>query len=153
MTWDYRLQVFVAFPVSGIRCRLHRLMVPSRPQWRKKTDISGSDNQLRVRTHQQSRVQSSPIRLTRTGQWLCGFITIATAAVRTHQQSLVGSHESSRVKSLDVACFIFITLQRSGVPEEMQVKKPILLVKVPEAIYAVSRCEHWNRVLLWWWYS
>jgi len=55
-----------------------------------------------------SRVQSSPVRLTKTRQWLCGLRRMAAAAVRTHQQSRVESRESCRVKSLDTACFIFV---------------------------------------------
>jgi len=56
-----------------------------------------------------SRVQSSPVRLTKTRQWLCGLLTMPAAAVRTHQQSRVESHESCRVMSLDAACFIFVS--------------------------------------------
>jgi len=37
------------------------------------------------------------------------------------------------------------------VTDEMDVEKLILLVKDHEAIYDASRCEHRNRVLLWWW--
>jgi len=37
------------------------------------------------------------------------WLTMAAAAVRTHRQSRVQSHESCRVKSLDAACFIFVS--------------------------------------------
>ena len=56
-----------------------------------------------------SRVQSSPVRLTKTRQALCGLLTMAAAAVHTHQQSRIESRESCRVKSLDAACSIFIS--------------------------------------------
>ena len=56
-----------------------------------------------------SRVQSSPVRLTKTQQWLCGLLIMAAEAVGTHQQSRVETHESCRVKSLDAACFIFVS--------------------------------------------
>ena len=42
-----------------------------------------------------SQVQSSPVRLTETWQWLCGLLTVATAAVHTHQQSQVQSSPTS----------------------------------------------------------
>jgi hypothetical protein len=42
-----------------------------------------------------SRVQSSPVRLTKTQQRLCGLLTMAAAAVRTHQQSRVESSYTS----------------------------------------------------------
>ena len=59
------------------------------------------------------------------------------------ESSRVDSHESCRVKSLDAACFI---LQGSGVTEEMDVEKFVLLVKDHETIYDPSRCEHGNGV-------
>ena len=62
-----------------------------------------------VHTKELSRVQSSPARLTKTWQWLCGLLTMAAAAVHTHQQSQVESHESCRVRSLDAACSIFVS--------------------------------------------
>jgi hypothetical protein len=108
---------------------------------------------LRLRTHQQSRVQSSPVRLTKTRQALCGLLTMAAAAVRTRLQDRVESHESCRVKSLDAACSIFVSqtlvIRRDGcyLEEEMDAEKLILLVKDHEAIYDASRCEHGNRVL------
>ena len=51
---------------------------------------------LTVRTHLQSRVHFSPVSLTKTRQWLCGLLSMAAAAVRTHQESRV---ESCRVVS------------------------------------------------------
>jgi hypothetical protein len=70
---------------------------------------------------------------------------MAAAAVRTHQQSPVESHESCRVKSLD-ASFSSVRLQWSGGTEEMDVEKLIRLVKNHAAINDASRCEHRNRV-------
>ena len=98
-----------------------------------------------------SRVQSSPVRLTRMRQALCGLLTMAAAAVRTHQQSRVKSREACRVKSLDAACSIFVSqtlvIGSDGyyLEEEMDVEKLIILVKDHEAIFDDSRCEHWNR--------
>jgi len=65
---------------------------------------------VRVRTHQQSQVKSNPFRSDsqRCGSD-CGLLTMAAEAVRTHQQNRVASHESCRVKSLDAACFIFVS--------------------------------------------
>ena len=115
-----------------------------------------------------SRVQSSPVRLTKTQQWPCGLLKMAATAVHTHQRSRV---ESSRVEShkcqeswsqiicLDAACSIFVSqtlaIGRDGcyLEQEMDVEKLILLVKDHEAIYDASRCEHRNRVLHWWWCS
>jgi hypothetical protein len=76
---------------------------------------------------------------------------MAAAAVRTHQQSRVESHESCRVKSLDAACSIFVSqalvIGRGGcyLEEEMDVEKLILLVKDHEPIFDASRCEHRNQ--------
>ena len=55
---------------------------------------------FRVRTHQQSRVESNPVQADshRRGSD-SGFLTMAAAAVRTHQHSRVEAHESCRVKS------------------------------------------------------
>jgi len=78
---------------------------------------------------------------------------MAAAAVRTHQQSRVESHESCRVRSLDAACSVFVSqtlvIGRDGcyLEEEMDVEKLILLVKDHEAIFDASRCEHRNRDL------
>ena len=94
--------------------------------------------------------KSSPVRFTKTRQWLCGRRGSAYTAA---ESSRVESHESCRVKSLDTACFIFVRLQWSGVTEEMDVEKLILLVKDHGAIYKASRCEQRNRVLLWRWCS
>ena len=90
-----------------------------------------------------SRVQSSPVRLTKTRQWLFSLLSMAAAAVRTHQErrgesspvqsssvqsSPVQSYESCRVKSLDAACSIFVSqtlvVGRNGcyIEEEMDVK-------------------------------
>jgi len=58
------------------------------------------------------------------------------------------SHETCLVKSLDVACFIFISqtrvFGRDGccLEEEMDVEKLILLVKDHETIYDALRCKH-----------
>jgi len=46
-----------------------------------------------------SRVQSSPVRLTKTRQCLCGLLTMAAAAVRTHQQSRVESSHTNLAES------------------------------------------------------
>ena len=68
------------------------------------------------------------------------------------ESSRVESHESCRVKSLDAACFIFVSqtlvIGRDGwyLQEEMGVEKLNLLVKDHEEIYDASRCEQWNRV-------
>ena len=100
-----------------------------------------------------SRVQSSPVRLTKTRQWLCGLLTMAAAAVSTHQQSRVESHESCRVMRLDATCSIFVSqtpvIGRDGccLEKEIDVEELILLVKDHEAIYDASRREHRNRVL------
>jgi len=84
-----------------------------------------SSRLVRVRTHRQSRVESSRVE----------------------------SHESCRVKSLDAACSIFVSqalvIGRNGccLEDEMDVEKLILLVKDHETIYDASWCEHRNRVL------
>ena len=86
-------------------------------------------------------------------QALCALLTMAAAAVRTHQQSRVKSRESCRVKSLDAACSIFVSqtlvIGRDGcyLEEEMGTEKLILLLKNHEAIYDALRCEHRNGVL------
>jgi hypothetical protein len=71
-------------------------------------------NIIRVCTHQQSQVQSSPVRLTTTQQWLCG-ITTAAAAVCTQQKvkSSPMSLTESRVLMLHVP-FLSVRLHRSG---------------------------------------
>jgi hypothetical protein len=46
-----------------------------------------------------SRVQSSPVRLTKTRQRLCDLRATAAAAVRTHQQSRVDSSPTSLAES------------------------------------------------------
>jgi len=46
-----------------------------------------------------SRVQSSPVRLTKTQQRLCGLLTMAAVAVRTHQQSRIESSHTSLAES------------------------------------------------------
>ena len=67
------------------------------------------------------------------------------------ESSRVESHESCRVKSLDAACSIFVSLTivigRDGCyfEEEMDVEKLILLAKDHEEIFDASRCEHRNR--------
>jgi hypothetical protein len=73
-----------------------------------------------VRTHQQSRVQSSHTSLA-----------------------------ESRFL-MPPASFSSVRLQWSGGTEEMDVEKLILLVKDHEKIYDASRYEYRNRVLLWW---
>ena len=71
--------------------------------------------------------------------------------MRTHQQSRVESHKFCRVKSLDAACYIFVSqslaIGRDGsyLEEEIDVERLILLVKDHEAIFDASRCEHRNR--------
>jgi len=76
---------------------------------------------------------------------------MAAAAVRTHQQSRVESHESCRVKSLDAACFNFVSkilvIVRDGchLEEEMDVVRLIFVVKDHEAIFNAWCCEHRNR--------
>jgi len=78
---------------------------------------------------------------------------MVAAAVRTHQQSRVESHESCRVKSLDATCSTFVSqalvIGRDScyLEEEMDVEKLILLVKDHEAIYDALRCEHRNHIL------
>ena len=69
---------------------------------------------LKVRTNQQSQVESDPVQS--DSQDVAGTLwpTVAAEAVYTHQQSRVQaspvqSHESCRVKSLDAACFIFVS--------------------------------------------
>ena len=59
-----------------------------------------------------NRVGSSPIQCSQTHKdaAVTGLLTMAAAAVRTHQQSPVESHESCRVKSLD-ALFSSVRLQ------------------------------------------
>jgi hypothetical protein len=101
---------------------------------------------LRVRTHQQSRIEPNPVRLTKTRRWLCGLLTTPAAAVRAHQQS--------RVESLVAACFIFFSqppvIVRDGcyLKEEMYVKKLILLVKGYEAICGASSRTKYNGILI-----
>ena len=52
------------------------------------------------------------------------------------ESSRVESHESCLVKSPDAVCFIFVRLQWSGVMEEMDVQKLILLIKDHEQFTA-----------------
>jgi len=106
-----------------------------------------------------SWVQPSPTRLTKTQQWLCGLLTMAAAAVHTYQQSPVqsspvqSSHTSLAESKVLMwpASFSSVRLQWSGVMEEMDVEKLIVLVKDHKVIYD-SRCEYQNHVLLWWWW-
>jgi len=78
---------------------------------------------------------------------------MAAAAIRTHQQGRVESHESCRGKRLDAACSIFVSRtlvighDDCYLEEEMDVEKLILLVKDHEEIYDALRCEHRNRIL------
>jgi hypothetical protein len=74
---------------------------------------------------------------------------MAAAAVRTHQQSRIESSPTSLAESkfwMPHALFSSVRLQWSGVMEEMDVEKLILLSKDHEAIYDASRCERRNRV-------
>jgi len=105
-----------------------------------------------VRTHQQSRVQSSPVRLTKTRQWLCDLQW-------QPQQCLHNSGvESSRVTR--VCCRTFHFRQSDSSDRTWRLLswgsngcgKACYLVKGHEAIYDASRCEHRNRVLQWWWW-
>ena len=99
---------------------------------------------LRVRTHQQSRVQSHSQRRGNDPvaclQW--------QQLQRVHSSRVESSHTS-----LDDACSIFVSqtlvIVRDGcyLKEEIDAEKLILLVKDHEAIYDASRCEHGNRVL------
>ena len=77
---------------------------------------------------------------------------MAAAAVHTHHQSRVKSHESCRVMSLDATCSIFVSqtlvIVRDGCClEEMNVEKRIILVKDHEAIYNTLRYGQQNRIL------
>jgi len=69
---------------------------------------------LRVRTHQQSRVESSPVQSSQTHKdaavslWLTYNGSSGSAYTPT-ESSRVESHESCRVKSLDAACSIFVS--------------------------------------------
>ena len=63
-----------------------------------------------------NRIESSPIQSSQTHKDLAVtlWLTMAAAAVRTQQQrrvesSRVESHKTCRVKSLDAACFIFVS--------------------------------------------
>ena len=103
-----------------------------------------------------SRVESSAIQSSQTRKdaavtlWLSYNGRRGSAHTPT-VSSRIESHESCRVKSLDVASFIYISqtrvIGRDGccLEEEMGVEKLILLVKDHEAIYDASRCEHRNR--------
>jgi hypothetical protein len=62
---------------------------------------------LRVRTHQQSRVESNPVQ-SDSQRHGSGLLTMDTAAVHTHQQSRVTRILLSHM-SRDAACFIFIS--------------------------------------------
>jgi hypothetical protein len=114
--------------------------------------LSGSS--FRVCTHQQSRVESNPVQShsQRLGSD-CGLLTMANAAVCTHQHSWVESSPTSLAESrvlMPHVLFSSVRLQWSGVTQETDVEKPILLVKEYKAIYDASHCEHHNLVLHWW---
>jgi hypothetical protein len=93
-----------------------------------------------------SRVQSSPVRLTKMQQWLYGLLTVAAVAAHTYRQSRVQSYESCRVKCLDAACSIFVSqtlvVGRDGSRKKWNWK---ILVKDHEAIFDASRCELWSQ--------
>jgi len=105
---------------------------------------------MRVCTHQRSPVQSKPVQ---SHSRRCGLLTIAAAAERTHQQ-----RELSRVPQVlpsqeswwRMFYFHQSRLQWSGVMEEMEEEKIILLDKDHEAIYNALHWEDRNSVLLWW---
>ena len=100
-----------------------------------------------------NRVESSQIQLGQTHKDVA--VTVAyngRREQRTHQQSRVESLESCRVKSLDAACFIFVShTPVIGHDGRNGCRETYSLMKDHEAIYDASRCEHRNSVLLWWW--
>ena len=83
-----------------------------------------------------SRVQSSPVRLTKTRQSLCGLLTMAASAVPTHQQSRVKSSPTSLAEPTVLMTHVpfssvSLVIGRDGcyLEEEIDVEKLILLVK------------------------
>ena len=91
-------------------------------------DRSGCVHTNRVES---SRVQSSPVRLTKTQQWPCGLQWPPRPCVHTSRvESSPTSLAQSRVL-IPHASFSSFRLQWSGVTEEMDVEKLILLVRPP----------------------
>jgi hypothetical protein len=82
-----------------------------------------------------SRVQSSPVRPTKTRQCLSLIYSGHRGSAYKPTESFEYSHKSCRVKSLNAACFIFVTqtpvIGRDWCyfEKEMDVEKLILLVK------------------------
>jgi len=93
-----------------------------------------------------SRVQSSPVRLTKMRQ-------AYTPAESSRVTRVLPSQESW--------CCMFYFRQSDSSNRAWRLlswgingcRKHILLLKNHEAIYDASRCEHRNRVLHWWWCS
>ena len=63
-------------------------------------------------TTESSRVQSSPVRLTKSRQSLCGLHKMAAAAVRTQQQSPVQSNPTSFAESRVLMMHVSFSLVR-----------------------------------------
>jgi len=92
---------------------------------------------MRVRTRKQNRVQSSPVGFTKMQHWHRGLRKMVATAVCTDWQIRVES--SPVLLSQEPWCRVFyIHLQWSGVTEEMDVEKLVLLVKDHEVIYDAS---------------
>ena len=129
---------------------------------------------LRVRTHQQSRVESNPVQSDsqRRGSDSVAYVEWPPRpCVHTSRvESSLASLAESRVL-IPHASFSSFRLQWSGVTEEMDVETLILWVKDHDAIYDAPRCEHrnhdhlasvWRKIaqewsasvfcfLFWWW--
>ena len=108
---------------------------------------------LKVCTHQQGRVESNPVQSDSQRRGSDSVAYLQWQPWQCVHTSRVESRESCQVKSLDVACSIFVSqtlvIRHDGcyLEEEMDVEKLVLLVKDHEAIYDTSRCEHRNRIL------
>ena len=111
---------------------------------------------VRVRTHQQSRVESNPVQSDSRRRSRASVAYIQWPPRQCVHTSRVKSSHTSLAESRVVmphASFSSVRLWWSGGTEEMDVEKFLLLMKNQEAIYNASRCENRNRFLLWWWCS
>jgi len=101
------------------------------------------------------RVEPSPVSVAKTRQRIFGLTYYGCVQECVHTSN-VEYHETCRVKSLDAACFIFVSrdpwssMTNVVLLWEMNVERSIPLVKDHQAMYDTSHCEHRNRDYIVW---
>ena len=148
--WPTDIKAFPAFRLL----KKFSVCWQSRFHWRRATY-----NSLRLRTHQQSRVESNPVQSDSQG---CGRSSVAYLQwqpLRCVHTSRVESSQVTRVlPSQESWCRMFYFHESDSSDRARRLlswgingcRKAYSLLENHEAIYDASRCEHRNRVLHWW---